>query len=101
LSGRAEFKEWKKKQTRIIDVVGITTLKNLITIVNQGRLSPYQAGLMFQILRGQIFRDTKKQEPTNTINIGDNRKVSVFYPNFTPKQKTAEYATAKDITPEG
>jgi hypothetical protein len=87
LTERKEWKGWKARQVRMIDTVGIVTLKNLITTVNQGRLSPYQAGLMFQMLRGQILRDTKKLDATTSINIGDNRKVNVYYPNFTPKDK--------------
>lgn len=88
LTERKEWKGWKARQVRMIDTVGIVTLKNLITTVNQGRLSPYQAGLMFQMLRGQILRDPKKLDATTSINIGDNRKVSVYYPNFTPKDKS-------------
>lgn len=85
LANKKDFKNWRAKQMRMIDTVGLTTLKQLITIVNQGRISPYQAGLMFQMLRGQIIRSPKKGDPTTSINIGDNRKVSVYYPNFTPK----------------
>lgn len=97
LTGKGEWKEWKRRQVRMIDTIGLVTLKNLITTVSSGRLSPYSAGMMFQILRGQILREPKKTEATTSINIGDNRKVSVYYPNFTPKDKKDEFATAKDI----
>ena len=86
LTNTKQWKGWKKRQKRLIDTVGIISLQKLIKIVNEGRFSPYQAGLMFQILRGQVMRDpVKKSDATTSINIGDNRRVNVYYPNFTPK----------------
>lgn len=92
LTNTKQWKGWKKRQKRLIDTVGIISLQKLIKIVNEGRFSPYQAGLMFQILRGQVMRDpVKKSDATTSINIGDNRRVNVYYPNFTPKVTATQF----------
>lgn len=95
ITNKKNFKDWKKQQVRIMDTVGLVALGKLITTVNQGRVSPYQAGLMFQMLRGQIIREPKNTQPTTSISIGDNRRVNVYYPNFTQKDKKEEFNTAK------
>jgi hypothetical protein len=85
VSNKKSFKQWKARQSRGIDLVGLSTLSKLIETVHSGHVSPYQAGLLFQMLRPQILRESKKTDATTSINIGDNRRVSVYYPNFTAK----------------
>jgi hypothetical protein len=99
VSNKKSFKQWKARQSRGIDLVGLSALAKLIRTVSEGRVSPYQAGLLFQMLRGQIIREPKNTNPTTSISIGDNRRVNVYYPNFTQKDKQTEFNTAPK-TPE-
>ena len=94
VSNKKSFKQWKARQSRGIDLVGLSALSKLIRTVSEGRVSPYQAGLLFQMLRGQIIREAKNTNPTTSISIGDNRRVNVYYPNFTQKDKQTEFNTA-------
>jgi len=97
VGSKTSFKQWKARKSRGIDLVGLSTLSKLIETVHGGHVSPYQAGLLFQMLRPQILRQSNKKEPTTSINIGDNRKVSVYYPNFREKSKEEEIINASDI----
>ena len=75
------FKDWQKQKMRKLKITGFATLTKLLTIVNSGRLSPYQAGMLFNMIKPSII-EPKKDNAQNIVNIGDNRQVKVYYPNF-------------------
>jgi len=100
VDSKKSFKQWKARQTRGVNMVGMVVLSKLIRTVNESRLSGYQAGLLFQMLKPQIIKEISKTDAMTSINIGDNRRVSVYYPNFTPKDKVAEYNTVVKEKPE-
>ena len=94
LTSKRAFVDWRATKRRALDVRGVAVLDKLLRTIGDGRLSPYQAGMMYTMLHDKVMRPKANNKPENIINVGDNRKVSVYYPNFTAKDKKAEYNTA-------
>jgi len=91
LGNKSELKDYKKQKKQMIDLGGMNVLAKLIGTIDSSRLSPYQAGMMTSMLYDKFYPKKKGMEATNTINIGDNRSVKVYYPNFDKNNvKTAE-----------
>lgn len=81
LFDKKKLKDWKKQKKRKIDITGMIVMEKLIKSVNDGRLGAYQGGIMFNMLY-ERFAGSKQAKADNIINIGDNRQVKVYYPNF-------------------
>ena len=81
LFSKKKLTDWKRQKTKKIKITGLVVLEKLIRTVNEGRLPTYNAGIMFNMLSGS-FMPKKIDKANNVINIGDNRQVKVYYPNF-------------------
>lgn len=96
LFDKKKLKDWKKQKKRKIDITGMIVMEKLIKSVNDGRLGAYQGGIMFNMLY-ERFAGSKQAKADNIINIGDNRQVKVYYPNF-DKQNENIAETNVDIS---
>ena len=96
LFDKKKLKDWKKQKKRKIDITGMIVMEKLIRTVNEGRLGAYQGGIMFNMLY-ERFAGSKQAKADNIINIGDNRQVKVYYPNF-DKQNENIAETNVDIS---
>jgi len=96
LFDKKKLKDSKKQKKRKIDITGMIVMEKLIRAVNEGRLGAYQGGIMFNMLY-ERFAGSKQAKADNIINIGDNRQVKVYYPNF-DKQNENIAETNVDIS---
>ncbi|MDD5006694.1 MAG: hypothetical protein PHS33_09375 [Candidatus Omnitrophica bacterium] len=61
-----------------------TLLKNIKS--KAGQLPPHTAGILYGILHDKAMPSLNQAEAVANINIGDNRQIKVYYPNFGKSQ---------------
>jgi len=81
-----EWDDFYQKRKRLLDSASVVVMEKLLSVIESGRLSPSQAGVVFGILSDKVY-SPQTTPILNQIRVGE-KIIKVYYPNFKPPEES-------------